>query len=793
MTPCRKRLRLLAPGLLPLFALLLPASASAADQEVFREKVEPIVMDYCFDCHGDGMDKGDFSLDDYESLEEHLADRVVWHEIWEKVRTNLMPPAEKKQLEPEEKEEVLAFIEREVFKIDPENPDPGRVTIRRLNREEYRYTVKDIFDVDYAVRDNFPPDDTGYGFDTIGDVLSISPLLMEKYMEAAREIAAEAVPVDGPQIVTWSFGADELKIPGNDKLRVNWIPLDAQRNYVGNRWVSHDGEYEITVEWKMAGSKEATEESGTLRLSYDGEEVVSRQVGWDNAQRIKMTGKARLKRGNDKEFKLSMHPGEAREKDEEQLAVSVQKITMRGPLDGSKKDYPWGFRHIFSEGPPPEDENERDPYREKVLRRLATRIFRRPPDEKMVGRLVALAREVDKQPGKGFEHGIRHAVTAMLASPRFLMRAEIQPDPDDPGQVVDLDEYALASRLSYFLWQSCPDEELLELAGKGELRKNLRTQVDRLLADEKSGRFIRSFVGQWLQAQDVETVHIDARRALGIKDFTEARRKFSSTVRRAMREETVRLFTHVLRENLPATELLTADYAFLNEPLAEFYGIGGVEGNEMRKVDLGDNVKRGGILKQGTFQVVTSNPTRTSPVKRGLFVLENLLAIPPPSAVPDVPPLEDSLKGENKNLTMREALALHAEQKLCASCHARMDPIGFALENYTPAGQWIDDYRGKPIDTAGELMTGEKFANAHELSRVLATERRGDFHRALVEKLLTYALGRGVEIFDAPTVDRLVDRAGKKGGGLRDIVVGIVESVPFQKRRGEGDMFAGRD
>ena len=257
-----------------------------------------------------------------------------------------------------------------------------------------------------------------------------------------------------------------------------------------------------------------------------------------------------------------------------------------------------------------------------------------------------------------------------------------------------------------------------------------------------------------------------------------------------MRLESEEFFAHVLRENRPATELLNANYTFLNEPLAEWYEIEGVEGNNMRKVDLPKDSDRGGILSQATFHIVTSNPTRTSPVKRGLFVLENFLATPPPPAAPDVPPLEDSQKGGNKDLPLRKILELHAEEKMCASCHARMDPIGLALENFNPIGLWREDYKGKPIDTAGKLMTGESFSNARELSNVLATKRKHDFQRAVAEKLLTYAAGRGIEYFDAPTIDKIVADTQANGGTLRQLLYGVVESAPFQKRRGDGGMYS---
>ncbi|MCB1236406.1 MAG: DUF1592 domain-containing protein, partial [Verrucomicrobiae bacterium] len=445
------------------------------------------------------------------------------------------------------------------------------------------------------------------------------------------------------------------------------------------------------------------------------------------------------------------------------------------------------FQHIFPDGPPPDDMGARDVSREKILRRLATLAFRRPVDDATVDRLVAMARDVDEQPGKRFEHGIAHALTAILASPRFLFRAEIQPEPNNPGMIAPVDEYALASRLSYFIWSSCPDEELMKLAGEGKLRQNLRPQVDRMLADAKSQRFIENFVGQWLQSRDVETINVDPRRILGIRDLGEAFKVFNRNLRQAMREETEMFFAHMLRENRPATELLTARYTFLNEELAKWYQVDGVKGREMRKVDLPADSPRGGLLNQATFLIVTSNPARTSPVKRGLFVLDNLLATPSPPAIPNVAPLEESQKGKNKDLPLKDILAIHREDPKCASCHERMDPIGVALENYDALGLWRDDYRGQKIDASGQLVTGETFSDARQLATILADKRHRDFYRALSEKMLTYAIGRGVEYYDAPTIDAIVDSLEQPGKGLRDVLYGVVESAPFQKRRGDGN------
>ena len=776
---------------LPILALSGPGVASLqADQKAF-DAIEPILVNHCYDCHGDGASKGDFAMDDYASLEEHLGNFDVWFEIWKNVRSNLMPPADKPQLATEEKEKVLSFIESAVFKIDPKNPDPGRVTIRRLNREEYRNTIKDLLKYDFNVSDILPPDDTGYGFDTIGDVLSISPLLMEKYLEAASLIVEEAVPTDGPQIVEWWWDVKSFRDERSKDWSLDWMPFDHARKMQAKPYVSFDGEYELRVDFRVRGSDAASSHTATLKMGAGDKTLAERKLGWDNSERITLKTKAVLKKGNEETFWISTETGEPPQQGEAKLAIDVESIRIRGPLDGSRKDYPWNVRHLFSEGAPPTDENARDPYREAILRRFATQAFRRPVDDETVKRLVALARQVDTQPGHGFEDGIAEAITAILVSPRFLLRAEIQPEPDNPAKIVPIDEFALASRLSYFLWSSIPDEELMKLAGEGKLRSVLRAQVDRMLKDPKSDRMITNFVGQWLQARDVETLSFNERSLLGEKDLEKARRIFNGRLRQSMRMESEQFFAHILRENRPATELLTANYTFLNEPLAEWYDVEGVKGSNMRKVEVPAEQHRGGLLSQATFHLVTSNPTRTSPVKRGLFVLENFLATPAPPAVPDVPPLEASAKGDKKNLPLRDLLKIHAEQKLCASCHARMDPIGLALENYNAIGVWRDEDKGQPIETSGQLMTGETFGNARELSEILATARKEDFHRALAEKLMTYAVGRGIEYFDAPTIDKIVTGAEMNGGTLREILYGVIESAPFQKRRGDGGFTAG--
>jgi mono/diheme cytochrome c family protein len=629
---------------------------AAESSPLSTASVRPLFEKHCFACHGDGAEEGEMAIDQVLADSNRGATHHRYLAIWKNLRAQLMPPSTEEQPSPAERDQLIEWIERDVFQLDPANPDPGRVTIRRLNREEYRRTIHDLLGVDFQVRDAFPADDTGYGFDTIGDVLSLSPILMEKYLEAAEEIVSQAVTSEGP------------RNPGS----TIWAERFADRRGDG-------------------------------------------PAKWD----------------------------------------------------------------------PPASDEERKPFAREILRPFAERAFRRPVEDEMLDRLTAMALAVDQQPDTPFGDGIAHAMKAVLVSPRFLFRAEIQPEPNNRGRIVPLDEFALASRMSYFLWSSAPDKELFELARTGKLRENLRPQIDRMLDDEKADRFVRNFVGQWLQTRDVQTVAIDPRRVLGFRSRVDVGQLFNDRVRRSMREETELLFVHLVKENQSVLDLLTANYTFLNEPLAQFYGIDGVEGQEMRKVDLPEDSNRGGVLTHASFLIVTSNPTRTSPVKRGMFILDNLLGTPAPPPPGNVPPLEET-RTRGSALTMREAMARHREDALCASCHARMDPLGLAMEEFNALGMWRSEEFGKPIDTAGRLITGESFENTRDLARVISEDRRRDFYRCLTEKMLTYAIGRGVEYYDSPTIERIVDELDKDRGQMRTLIYGVVESAPFQKRRGDG-------
>ena len=410
----------------------------------------------------------------------------------------------------------------------------------------------------------------------------------------------------------------------------------------------------------------------------------------------------------------------------------------------------------------------------EIVERIATRAFRQPVDEATVQKLLNLTKSEFDSGEASFQKLVCRAIEAILVSPRFIYRAEFQPNSDDRESIHPLDEFALASRLSFFLWSSLPDNELLDLAEQGRLRDELRAQVERLLKDPKSDRLVESFVGQWLQTRDVEGIHRS-------RELHERIKKLHSDVR----DETHEFFKHIMREDRDVIELIAADYSFLNEDLAELYDIAGIQGDKLRLVQFDADSPRGGVLTHASVLLVTSNPDRTSPVKRGKFVLENILGLPAPPPPPDVPDLEDS-QDKGEELSLRAQLARHRADPSCAGCHDRMDPLGLALENFDAIGRWRDEEGGEPIDASSQLVSGESFTDIRGLREILA-QKQHLFYRCLTKKLMTYALGRGIEYTDTPTIEAIVDTMltgePENRGRFSTLLMGIVESPQFQMRR----------
>lgn len=736
--------------------------------------MDEILDFYCYDCHGYGKKEGGIKLDELSLKDDH---GDLWERIWRNVRTGMMPPAEGDPLDPKEKKQLLDWLERNPLGIDRSNPDPGRVTVRRHNRTEYQDTIKDLLGLDFETAEHFPPDDTGYGFDTIGDVLTISPLLAERYFNAAKTLMTQAVPDNAastPETTIYAPGFVDLQ---NTQDTGRFIEFNRPQTVTAKRWLQEKGEYEIVLAYAVEGSAEASDHTATLIMAVDGKELARKELGWDFTKGLQLKAKTLLD-PSQHTFTLQIIKGENPKQGQGELGVAVRSMRIIGPLNSEQMSYPKSYRYVIAEQHQPNSKEQWPEKTKAVLSDFGSRAWRRPLSNNSLNKLTELALTTAHQEGT-FEAGIRQAGTAILASPRFILRTETA-QPHEPKQPFPLiDDWSLASRLSYFLWNSLPDEELRHQAAAGTLRDNLGQQINRMLQDPKSNRFVKNFVGQWLQARDVESQGMRPEIILGVR-FSEGQRRFNNRLRRDMRQETEALFRYILDERKPAVEIVSADYTFLNKRLANFYNIDGVESENLQKIQVPNN--RGGLLTQGTFLVVTSNPTRTSPVKRGLFVLDNLLGTPPPPAPPDIPELEEAAHG-NKSLSMRERMVIHREDPNCRSCHQRMDPIGLAFENFTALGTYRDNEDGKPINTQGELVSGEKFNGVAELKKLLTTDHKDDFHRCLAEKLLTYALGRGVEYYDAPAIDEIVKRMESKGGTLHEVIHAVIHSVAFQQRR----------
>jgi hypothetical protein len=825
-----RRLRRDVYPLVLLVAALPWSSALAADRgkTQFRTDVEPILTELCLGCHNAQQKKGSVTLDDFESGADRPEHRDLWLRALKMVRAGLMPPKNRPQPTAEQVASLERWIKGSAFGLDPRNPDPGRVTVRRLNRTEYRNTVRDLVGVDFDTDGEFPADDTGHGFDNIGDVLSLSPLLLEKYIAASRSIVARAVPTVAAVPAERRVAGGRFRDGGDGPLSLSYYtPAKVRTAYK----VEHAGRYQLVVD--LSASERFVDgvfDYNKCRLVFkaDGKVLLNEQFTRQGNKPYRFEFDQEWKPG-EHELAFELEPLTPKAEQVRSLTLRVAGVTVRGPLDDTTRYVPPPNYRRFFPKPVPAGPAERSRYARELLAGFATKAFRRPADDETVARLTALAESVAARPGQTFESGVAQAMTVVLASPRFLFREEGDlPAPE--GTHPDVDEHALASRLSYFLWSTMPDDQLTFLATAGQLRKNLSAQLQRMLADPRSNELVRHFVGQWLQARDIDTVEINARAVITRdeppdpkaqarfqrfrelirkppesltdqekKELAEARKGFfggrrrfaqfelNGDLRRAMRRETEMLFDHVLRNDRSLVELIDSNYTFLNERLARHYGIEGVRGDEMRRVDLPPGSPRGGVLTHGTVLAVTSNPDRTSPVKRGLFILDNILGTPPPPPPPDIPALEEAeTAAGGKPTTVREAMKLHRSQPLCNSCHNRMDPLGLALEHFNALGRFRDKERGQPVDAAGQLLTGEAFTTVQELKRILVNERRRDFYRCLTEKLLTYALGRGLEYYDVQTVDDIVARVEQAGGRPSALLTSVVESVPFQKRRAAG-------
>ncbi|HVT91031.1 MAG TPA: DUF1592 domain-containing protein [Tepidisphaeraceae bacterium] len=921
----------------------LPVHAADEPPLIAYEKtVAPLLQKYCYQCHSGAKPKADLSLSSFKTIESIFQHREQWELVAQNVRTHDMPP-EESRLQPTqaEREIIVDWVDQQLHQHDSKNPDPGRVTVRRLNRAEYHNTIHDLTGVDFQSNVEFPPDDSGYGFDNIGDVLSLPPVLMEKYLSAADKILEEAIPTEPVSSKVQRFPASlaqvgfnaigdrgdgwvqlisledddvAVELPtspgdyivrvlafckptggamvggGNNNRQATTGPVDPTRISicVDNAFIQ---DFELTAaetrpQWYEArvgasqgkhrfrvvmrrirgGANELTmlngrigkqqsgigfvkyvEVEGPLRAAtrtypaanlqatgegqnlpdggrlLDHEGQVSTRINVAKDGEVILRAQAYADQAGDQPARMEFQVDGKPVKFFDVLApakmvplqgqrvFSLMLLVPQPAVYETKLNLTAG-QHTFSAAfvndfvdPQNKNPNLRDrnlyinyletadlsspalqpemPGQIKqlfaahqqdaraILSDFARHAYRRPVQKQEIDRLMNLVDLAGRQ-GEGFEGSIKLAMKAVLVSPYFLFRGEDQPNPNDPKSIHPIDEISLASRLSYFLWSSMPDDELLNLAERGELRKNLPAQVKRMLESPKSKALVDNFANQWLQTRSLETMQPDK----------ELFPDYDAGLRAAMQKETEMFFESIMREDRSVIDFLTADYTFINERLAKLYGIQNIKGEEFRRVSLSETPRRG-VITQASVLTLTSNPTRTSPVKRGKFVLDNLLGTPPPPPPPDVPSLDQP--GRKLIGTLRQQMEQHRVDPNCAGCHARMDPIGFGLENFDAIGAWRDKDGDAVVDPAGQLVSGESFKGAVELSKVLATSKRNEFLHCMAEKMLTFALGRGVESYDEPAMAEIVQKLEKSEDRFSVLVMSVVDSMPFQMRRGD--------
>ncbi|MDX2180076.1 MAG: DUF1592 domain-containing protein [Bryobacteraceae bacterium] len=744
-------------------AVFAAAVANAAETGKFEQAVQPVLSKSCAPCHNERMASGGLNLKAFSTPDSIHQYREGWERIVLKIRTGEMPPPGVPRPDPTQAEALMSFVRGEFERADRAlKPDPGRVTARRLNRAEYANTIRDLLGVEFQADKDFPSDDSGHGFDNIGDVLTVSPVLMEKYLNAAERIAARAIggdPMPKPMEVSFELKDKNLRRVGPSAVettgRLDW-----------------DGEYQVII--GMPGERGKDAAPVTLGFWVDGKLVHTMSV------ETKPSGLVYFNPYSEAEFRIRLTEGEHTYRAGFIGDEFVKTLSEKEVFNNQKNKFLNMIRFI---GPQPSKDGH--PLRSRVVvcdpetgaacvnrivATLARKAYRRPVTATEVAKLARFV-DLAKAEGLSTDQGIQLAIRAMLVSPHFLFRVERDPDPNDAVKVHQISDIELASRLSYFLWSSMPDEELLKLAETRKLRPALDQQVKRMLADPKAAAFATNFAGQWLEVRNLESVKPDPQK------FPD----WGPELREAMKTETRMFFESLLRENRPMSDFLNAKYTFLNERLAKHYGIEGVTGPEFRRVELTDG-RRGGILTHASVLTVTSYPTRTSPVIRGKYILQNILGAPPPAPPPDVPALDEEAVGNAGS--MRQQLEKHRSNPTCASCHSRMDVLGFGLENYDAIGKWRTADGKFPIDVGGTLPNGKSFATPAEMN-VLLNAELPDFARCLTEKMLTYALGRGLERYDRRTVDDIQRKLAATGYRFETLLLETVRSLPFQSRRGE--------
>ncbi len=744
------------------------AKDSNAIDPILATKITPFFKLYCLNCHNDDKQSAGLSLEDFNTASTFQKERKMWEKIRENLATNLMPPAKKKQPPKNERDAVIQAIE-DKLKIDCGLvKNPGAPTIRRLNRAEYTNTIRDLVHVKFQANDDFPTDDVGYGFDNIGDVLSLPPLLLEKYLQAAEKILDDAI-VAKPKMPASSknrFFAQNLRVPRF------LLQMSDRRIFINSNEFSpglnHDftfeGDYTIRI---RAYCEDTEKDFPRMNLKIDNVEQKIFAIEPNNNRPKTYEFSTHLNTGKHSIMVSLANPGVVKtSKGDKKRTLYINMIELEGPFNPKPLDYPLPHKSIMIATP--SEKVSPDQAGKQIIQEFAKKAFRRPVAPAEVEKYLKLFRFAQSQK-ETFDRSIQIALRAILVSPYFLFR--IENDSGKPGSN-PVNDYELATRLSYFLWSSMPDDTLFRLAEQGKLhdKNTLISQVKRMLKDPKSKALTENFAAQWLQLRTLDTAIPDQA----------TYRSYRSELKPLIVKETEMYFEYILQQNRSVLEFLDSNYTFLNNRLAKFYGIGGVIGDEFKKVELKTD-KRGGIVTQASILTLTSNPTRTSPVKRGKWILENILGDPPPPPDPNAGQLDDAKNGVLHG-TLRQRMEQHRANPICASCHQKMDPLGFSLENFDGVGSFRLSDAGSNIDSRGELPGGIKFEGAKGLKKVLLSKSEM-FRRCLAEKLLTYALGRGLEYYDKCAVEDVVKYLKQNRDEFPSAFVAVVLSEPFLKRQ----------